>query len=370
MSDQPNPANHKEKSSSSEEVKSIEKKEENLELADSKEVLKQFDGFEVQDMPESNELQERRRKIKNQLKELDMEPNADSTDKPFEEDEGGFLEILREAGLGARQLRFCCGGVVILGLLGFLIYGGIKLLGSSDFSFDFFGGDEQTDPDPVEPDDDDDDNDTSNPELTYPDPTLWTGMDLGDPAQSDSGTTDTGEDIGLEGNEDAPLERHINDFSKVYETAQVDVNELLNHSVDRREALQDYVDKLNFYYREALQSQIDLQEESDLLSRQFEVVEEKKNEQEALFFDKVDALDGYASTAALDSFVSYAQELIRLRAHYLGREKVLGYYEQVIPYIETKIRDIDLNEEALVKGIKVVEVEGSDLNLIQTESDL
>lgn len=368
MSDNAKQTNNKDKPSVSEEAESTLKKDENLELVNTKDVLKQFNAFEVEDMPESNELQERRRKIKNQLKELDMESNPDEA-SISDESEGGFLDILRESGLGARQLRFCCVGVVILGLIGLLIYGGIKYFDSSDlsfFSFNFGGDEKVTDTEPVPPDDD------SNIETTviYPDGTLWTGMTLGDPAQIDTGTTDVGEDIGLEGNTDDPLQGHINDFSKIYETAQVDVNELLNKSGDRREALQDYVDQLNFYYRLALQNQTLIQDESDLLTRAFSVVEVNKNDDEARFFDKMDALDAYASTEALNSFVAYSQELIRLRAHYLAREKLLSYYEQVIPYLETKIRDIDFNEEALVKGIQVVQVDGSDLNLIQNESDL
>lgn len=367
MSDNTKPVNDKEKLPTPVGPEAEPKKEEKVELPDSKEVLKQFDAFEVEDMPESNELQERRRKIKNQLKELDMEPNREDASAAFEGDEeGGFLDILKEAGLGGRQIRFCCGGVVILALLGFLIYGGVKWIGSSDFSFDFWGDEP---PSTEEPGGDDDDDDTTV-SATYPDSTLWTGMSLGDPEQSDTGTTDAGEDIGLDGNSDEPLQDHINDFSKIYESAQVDVNALLNQSSDRREALNDYVDELNFYTHLALQNQADIQEESELLSRQFSVVESNKNEQESLFFDKIDVLDAYASTAALNSFVGFSQEMIRLRAHYMAREKLLSYYEQVIPYMQTKIRDIDLNEEALVKGIKVVEVEGSELNLIQTESDL
>jgi hypothetical protein len=363
MSDNTKPDNDKDKLPKPVESATELEKLEKIELTSSNEVLKQFDAFEVEDMPESNELQERRRKIKNQLKELDMEPNREDANAAFGgEDEGGFLDILKEAGLGGRQIRFCCGGVVILGLLGFLIYGGVKWFGSSDFSFDFWGDETSSDEEPTG------DNDGDDPSVTptYPDATLWTGMTLGEAEQSNTGTTDAGEDIGLEGNSDEPLEGHINDFSKIYESAQVDVNQ----SSDRREALSDYVDELNFYTRLALKNQTDLQEESELLNRKFTVVETNKNEQESLFFDKIDALDAYASTAALNTFVGYSQEMIRLRAHYLAREKLLSYYEQVIPYMETKVRDIDLNEEALVKGIKVVEVQGSDLNLIQSESDL
>lgn len=365
MADHPQNADDKEKVLKPEEEALPSEKKEALELADA-EVLKQFDAFEVEDMPESNELQERRRKIKNQLRDLDVETNADASAKAFsEEDEGGFLDILKEAGLGVRQLRFCLGGLFLLGLLSLLIYGGIRFFSGSDFSFDFFESDTSVEP-PIS-NEDEGSNHTVN---AYPDSTLWSGMDLGGLDSIDNETLDSGEDLGLEGNGDESLERHINEFSKMYEAAQVDVNELLNKSSNRREALQDYVDELNFYLHLGVQGREELQEESATLTRAFSTVEDRKNEKETLFFEKLDSLDAYASTAALNSFVGYSQELIRLRAHYLAREKLLSYYEQVLPYVETKIRDIGLNEEALVKGIQVVEVEGSGLNLIQQESDL
>ena len=339
-------------------------KEEALDVKDSSEVLKQFDGFEVQDMPESNELLERRRKIKSQLKELDMEPAAQNESEAFAaEEEGGLLDLLQEAGLGKRQLRFCCGGVLLVAVIAGLIYGGSKLWGNFDFDF---GGDEEPVETPVTEDGDDDDDD----KITYPDPSLWTGMELGDSETSDSGSTDAGEDLGLEGNGDESLEKHIHDFSKIYETAQVDVNEVMNKSSDRREALNDYLDELRFFYSLALSNYEKLEEENDTLTRAYAAVEDNKNVQENLFFENLEGLDAYASTSALDSFVGYSQELIRLRAHYQAREKLMSYYEQVAPYMEVKIRDIELNEEALVKGIRVVEVDGSDLNLIESESDL
>lgn len=349
------------------EVSDFQEKGENLQLAENSEVLKQFDTFEVQDMPESNELLERRRKIKNQLKELDVEPSKEEVGEPFgEEDEGGFWELLKEAGLGTRQLRFCCGGVLVLLVIGALTYGGSKLWTGLDFGSD---EPERTDEEIPEVTDDDDD-DSSSTHTTYPDPSLWTGMDLGDPDSKDDESTEAGEDLGLEGNGDDSLQTHVNDFAKIYEAAQVDVNEVMNKSNDRREALQDYQDELGFYYHLALSNYDKLEEENDVLTRAYSVVEENKNVQEGLFFDKLEELDAYASTGALDSFVGYSQELIRLRAHYLAREKLLSYYNQVIPYMETKIKAIELNEEALVKGIRVVEVEGSDLDLIETEADL
>ncbi|QQR55251.1 hypothetical protein IPG41_01685 [Candidatus Peregrinibacteria bacterium] len=360
-------ADHSQSSRPAEEPKnpdshSKEAPKEELEV-DAPEVLKQFDTFEVQDMDASKELLERRRKVKDQLKELDMDSKGESGAAAFSEEEGGgFLDILKEAGLGVRQFKFCCGGVLGVGLLALLIYGIVQWREGRDFSTDEPREVEDETQDPSEP--------SEGGQSRYPDDSLWAGMHLGDTGLEDDESLDAGEDLGLEGNGDDALQKHIHDFSKVYESAQVDVNELLNRSSDRREALQEYVQELNFYHRSALQSREVLLSEVETLTRAFSTVETNKDEREAVFFEELEELDAYASTAALDAFVGYGQELIRLRAHYFAREKLLAYYEQIIPYVENKLLDIELNEEALVKGIRVVEVEGSDLDLIESVSDL
>ena len=96
-------------------------KEEALETgSDSKDVLKGLGDavFEVEDMPESNELQERRRKTKSRLQELSNTEgeNPDAEEGAFEE-ESGLMDLLREANLSTRHLKFCCSGVLLVAVL-------------------------------------------------------------------------------------------------------------------------------------------------------------------------------------------------------------------------------------------------------------
>jgi hypothetical protein len=79
--------------------------------------IEQSGGLEVEDMPESNELQERRRKTKNRLQELSNiggeMPENDGD--PFEdEEESGLMDLLKEANLSPKHLKFCCGGVLMV----------------------------------------------------------------------------------------------------------------------------------------------------------------------------------------------------------------------------------------------------------------
>lgn len=366
MSDDKNPnAKNKAEEVVPEPDKASEPTSEVLRSEESQKVLKEFDAFEVEDMPESNELQERRRKVKSRLQELDMEGvNSDAEASPFPDEEGGIMDLLREARLTPKQIFSCCGGLVFLAIVLGLIFGGWKWFGDLDFST-WFDSEEATEEDPEDETPTDGDEDP-----TYSDDTVWAGVLLGDPESVNTEDTEVGESIGLDGNGDENLEKLINDFSKIYESAGVDVNELLNNSSDRREALQDYMEELRSLLYLAERDQEALQEEMDLLSEQFSTVEDEKADEEERFFTQLSELDAYATTSALDSFVEYSQEVVRLRAHYLAREQLLSYFEQTIPVIETKLLDIELNEEALVKGVKVIDVDGSDLDLIIDESAL
>ena len=102
---------------------------------DSRDVLDQLEepgGLEVEDMPESNELQERRRKTKNRLNQLASmrEPGWEGTQTAPDgagEEESGLFDLLREANLSTRHLKFCCGGVLGLFILVGLYFGGKAL---------------------------------------------------------------------------------------------------------------------------------------------------------------------------------------------------------------------------------------------------
>lgn len=345
--------------------------EEPVELSkDSKDILKEFDtNLEVAAMPESNELQERRRKTKNRLKEL-----ADVKDEPsegfdegeaFENTEGGFMDLLKEANVSKKQVGYCCGGVLVLLLLAGLVYGGIQAWTAWQNRPDKPEPDEGTE-EPAEPDE--------NGEVsTYPDPSLKAGIMVGsgdeDASEGDTGT-ELGEELGTAPSSEDEFTQLIADFSLMYEAMETDVNELLNRSTDRQEAYDDYEQNLNYLLYVGKQNSEVLIGQSSALVDEYENLELQREEQEALFFDRLRNLDSYASNAALESYVALGQQVVELRAQYQARQKLLSYYQLVIGSMSNRVEDIKLNEEALVKGIKVVDIEGSDIDLIIPESEL
>jgi hypothetical protein len=339
-----------------------------LELsADSQNILREFDqaGLEVAAMPESNELQERRKKTKNRLRELAEvgEPeDEENGEEAFEKEEGGLMDLLKEANLSKRQVGFCCGGVLVLILVLGLTYSGWKAWGNWQASHPV----EET---PVEETPEEQTPGEETPVSSVPDASLSAGWMVGQTTEAD-GSTHLGEDLGEAASSQDELTQLIVDFSEMYQAMQVDVNQLLDQSTDRATALSEYEQNLNYLLYVGRQNQERLLSESEALEEQFAAIENQKETQEEIFFDRLRNLDAYASSAALNSFVADGQEALRLRAHYQARQKLLSYYQQVMVSLSARIEDIQLNEEALLKGIRVVDVEGSDIDLIIDEENL
>jgi hypothetical protein len=71
--------------------------------------------IEVAEMSESQELQRRRQSMRNKLEESSvMQASEDVPDEELFDSDGGLMDMLREANLKPKHLRFCCGGVLVL----------------------------------------------------------------------------------------------------------------------------------------------------------------------------------------------------------------------------------------------------------------
>lgn len=69
----------------------------------------------------------------------------------------------------------------------------------------------------------------------------------------------------------------------------------------------------------------------------------------------------------LNDFVDVSQEQVEIKAQYQSRQKLYELIYNALLYLNARIEDVTLNKEALVKGVQVVDVRGSDLELIFDE---
>jgi hypothetical protein len=333
--------------------------------------LKEPGGLEVEEMPESGELQERRKQTSDKLQEMVPE---DEVEAAFEDD-GGLIDLLKESNLSPKHFKFCCGGIFVVLILGGLVWGGISLLPNLG---EIFGGDDDEVVDEVDEVVVDDaevvdgefDYDGFEEEYGFLDPSVYIGVLIGEEVAEIDPATGTGEELGEELIAEGTLAPLIVDFANMYEAMQVDVIELLDASNERAEVLEDYQNELGFLLYTGERNLEELEQSNVYITEEYNELEVERDENEARFFTKMRELDSYGSVAALNDFIADAEEVVALRAEYQAREKLISYYEEVLVAMEARVADIEYNEEALVKGVQVVDISGSDIDLIIDESEL
>jgi hypothetical protein len=342
-------------------------------LQDSRnEMSDKLGDLEVQRVDASDELERIRNQSASKVQDQTGIEGGNSAETAFGDDGSGLMDLLKEANLSPRHLRFCCGGIVlVLVLIGFII-GGMRFVA--------WMGDRPEQPKEVlevvetpEVEVDPENGSTYieiEDEIKYTDGTIYAGLLLGQEITEEDPAVEAGEILGEELVSQDSLALSITAFAELFDALQVDVNHLLDQSRDREDTLEDYLNELKYLSHNGEEELDDLRTITNNLSRQFTEIEEEKDLFEIRFFDNLSKLDAYGTTSALNEFVIRGEEVVNIRAQYLARLKLIEYYELVLTSLDRRITDIELNEEALVKGIQVVEIEGSDINLIIQEDEL
>lgn len=330
--------------------------------------------LQVERVEASDELERIRNQSASELQSQSQVEDEPVIRDAFADDGSGVMDLLREANLSPKHLRFCCGGIVFVALLIALGFGGVRLVQ--------WWGDRPVDETPIvvldetpiqvdeEPVDDGSTFSEVDDELKYTDGTVYSALLLGEYEPQEDPAVDAGELLGEELVSSDSLATSITLFAELFEALQVDVPALLDQSTDRRDTLGDYTNQLKYLSSRGQTELEDLRSYTDNLADQFSETEDEKDLFEARFFEDLSNLDAYGATANLNEFVVRGEEIVAIRAQYLARLKLIEYYELVLDAMERRITDIEVNEEAIVKGIQVVEIQGSNIDLIIQEDEL
>ncbi|KKR07690.1 MAG: hypothetical protein UT36_C0013G0008 [Candidatus Peregrinibacteria bacterium GW2011_GWF2_39_17] len=304
---------------------------------------------------------------------------------------GGIIQkvrqLLQEANLTTRHLKFCCGGVVVVILV--IIIGMVMIPWVLRQGTSFLKGNsnhveqEQEQEQEVSAPSTENPDDNNEPDLLPPnsgpvwvDPSVYSGLLLGELAQTKSLVV-TGLEIGLQ----LGMENILVDFSTkfqqfvteqelIYNFYYTDLNELLNASGDRVATLDDYYNQFKDTYNSGVAHYKEVQDIRAIFLAQFKENEPIKVTRQAEFFALVKDFDGDNAEQALLRFIDISQAQVAIKAKYLAFGKVEERYKSFLEKSAQRLKDIDLNREALIAGVQVVDIYGSDLDLILTEEQL
>jgi len=154
---------------------------------------------------------------------------------------------------------------------------------------------------------------------------------------------------------------HLNHMQELYKT---DVYAMLDRGPNRDEVLLQHLDELKAVKEKGLQYQQQIGIDLDDLKVSYDSLNGEKNKSESDFFAALQDLQGQKSDTLLKQFIDVSQKQLALKARISALSKLVDYYKTALGRLDTRIEAIDKNRDALIQGIKVVDIPGADLDLI------
>ncbi|MBI2634806.1 hypothetical protein HYW82_04020, partial [Candidatus Peregrinibacteria bacterium] len=282
---------------------------------------------------------------------VDITPIAESHNEQPQKSRQEFWEILEQAGLTKKRIFIMLGliAAVVIGLISFALIGGD-------------GGEKL----PVESPVDSKINGVAGVESAYIFGLEYQPIEAR-PISSFGDIAGVEAAFALGSSQKNIKENFIADMQLLREMGNIfntDIYALIDLSVDRRGTLQKHMDEMGDLIDEGRARLAQLDAELDVLDVRFSAIVEQKGLYEQQFFNEVDNLLGEDSYEDLQSFVALSQDAALVEAQFnskrVVREKLISSLDVLIPRYE----DIVSNQAALIKGVRVFDVEDSNIDAI------
>ncbi len=143
-----------------------------------------------------------------------------------------------------------------------------------------------------------------------------------------------------------------------------DVYALMDVSLDRRSAINRHIAELDGLIQEGVSAVEEIDRVLGELSVEFSEVAAQRDMYERAFFSDLEALYGMRVQDNLESFVEFAQKADRLKAKHNAYATIRKMIVNSVNALYPRHRAVEVNAEALIKGVRVYEVPGADIDAI------
>ncbi len=201
--------------------------------------------------------------------------------------------------------------------------------------------------------------------------TVGAGYIFGDPIDLEGVPRHSGVKVGLIFGETAEVREsqrfayyveYVGQLRNIYLT---DLDQLLDNSRNREQTFEDYRKQLSEMNQRGLALAEEVNVKLSEIKEEFDAVTAAKQEAEEEFFANLESFQGQQSDEALKVFMDLRKQQVDLRAEFNALTRVAEEYEKVLIRIDRRLQALDLNRDALIKGVKVTPIPGSNLDFIE-----
>ncbi|MFH1720586.1 MAG: hypothetical protein ABH856_03200 [Patescibacteria group bacterium] len=156
----------------------------------------------------------------------------------------------------------------------------------------------------------------------------------------------------------------LQSLRNVYKT---DVHAMLDASPARLNALNTHISIFEEALSDAKTGQEEMRKELLTIKEHYDATSSTKEGYEQQFFTFLGGLDVSNSNTYLEKFIEEYKEQVDYKSRYNAMAKLNELYVNALEKAGLRLEDIKANIDPLVAGVKVVDIVGSDIDLIEPE---
>lgn len=170
--------------------------------------------------------------------------------------------------------------------------------------------------------------------------------------------------IGVNQTQASKLGEYIKTYRDLRSVFNTDLFAYLSVVNDREAAYEQYLLSLKGNYEKSLIAISDLEVEIAEYNQRLNLLDSELDQIEGQFFGEVEALNSGRVESLLVVFQELGRKEVVLTSELKARQAVLDRYNGVEATVADRITAIELNKDAFIKGVQVVDYKNIDLDLI------
>lgn len=159
--------------------------------------------------------------------------------------------------------------------------------------------------------------------------------------------------------------RALAELRNVYKT---DIHAILDASPSRLSTLENHISVFENTLAGAKSKNEEMLAQMAEVKGIYDSIVLSKGGYETKFFGDVAALDANSSYVSLEQFIVKYKEQVDFKSRYNAMVKLNEYYQSALVRAEARLSDIKANIDPLVTGVKVTDIVGSQIDLIEPQS--
>gem|GEM_PF-1788523 len=151
---------------------------------------------------------------------------------------------------------------------------------------------------------------------------------------------------------------------KMQNVFEVDIYTLLNQSTDRAATLNQYLLDFNAVISEGMIAYSEIDQQASIWFAEYDQVLKNQQSIESQFFNSLNNLTGESAYQSLGDFIKFSQQAVEIRGYANAYKSLRLMFINSLNVLRPRYSDVYYNREALTKGVKVIDIPGSDINAI------